>query len=112
MRGPQSATTTAAPPSSVMKSRRFSRPNCMRRPSQGNPRQHNALASISQELAAVRDFDPVYVSSGSCPCENFSGRATRSNLRAIASLTLVREMHKVKGTIAQRHLLIVHDHAN
>jgi hypothetical protein len=54
MRGPQSATTTAAPPSSVMKSRRFSRPNCMRRPSQGNPRQHNALASISQGLAAVR----------------------------------------------------------
>ncbi len=27
-------------------------------------------------------------------------------------VTLVREMHKVKGTIAQRHLLIVHNHAN
>ena len=27
-------------------------------------------------------------------------------------VTFVREMHKVKGTIAQRHLLIVHNHAH
>src|SRR5258706_14449333 len=27
-------------------------------------------------------------------------------------VTLVREMYKIKGTIAQRHLLIVHNHAN
>jgi len=28
-------------------------------PARGIPRQHNALASISQGLAAVRDFDPA-----------------------------------------------------
>jgi hypothetical protein len=33
-------------------------------PSPGSP-QHNGLARISQELAAVRDFDPAEVRSGS-----------------------------------------------
>jgi hypothetical protein len=28
--------------------------------------KHIALATISQEFAALRDFDPVYVGSGSC----------------------------------------------
>ena len=44
----------AAPPSSVMNSRRFNRSNCICR-APARDRQHTALARISQGLAAVRD---------------------------------------------------------
>jgi len=45
-----------APPTDVMNSRRF---NCIRCPQAGSPGQDTVLASISQGLAAVRNFDPT-----------------------------------------------------
>jgi len=61
----------AAPPSSVMTSRRFSRSKCIRRPSQGLRGSIPHLVRIkSGAAAAVQDCDPADVAYGSRLCKN------------------------------------------
>jgi hypothetical protein len=55
----------AAPPTTAINSRRFSRPNCIRCPQAESLGQDTASVRISQGLAAVRDFGPANVRVGS-----------------------------------------------